>query len=100
MFAKVGAENCKSKTLFTVSQLIVPTDLDMKEVSFAVEIMTVIEHGKKHHLSIARLTQEKGAASTFHRLLETLESVMKVRGLLVVDERKKRMMIKTFNAAT
>lgn len=100
MFAKVGAENCKSKTLLTVSQLIVPTDLDMKEVSFAVEIMTVIEHGKKHHLSIARLTQEKGAASTFHRLLETLESVMKVRGLLVVDERKKRMMIKTFNAAT
>lgn len=72
----------------------------MKEVSFAVEIMTVIEHGKKHHLSIARLTQEKGAASTFHRLLETLESVMKVRNVLVADERKKRMMIKTFNAAT
>ncbi|KAH6710854.1 hypothetical protein BKA61DRAFT_104529 [Leptodontidium sp. MPI-SDFR-AT-0119] len=84
VFAKVGAENF----------------LDMKEVSFAVEIMTVIEHGKKHHLSIARLTQEKGAASTFHRLLETLESVMKVRNVLVADERKKRMMIKTFNAAT
>ena len=72
----------------------------MKEVSFAIEIMTVIEHGKKNHLSIARLTQEKGAASTFNHLLETLESVLKVKGVLVVDERKKRMMIKTFNAAT
>ncbi|KAL2069117.1 hypothetical protein VTL71DRAFT_15455 [Oculimacula yallundae] len=83
VFAKVGAKNF----------------LDMKEVSFAIEIMTVIEHGKKNHLSIARLTQEKGAASTFHRLLETLESVLKVRNVLVADERKKRMMIKTFNAA-
>ncbi|CZS98706.1 hypothetical protein WAI453_001889 [Rhynchosporium graminicola] len=83
VFANVGAENF----------------LDMKEVSFAVEIMTVIEHGTKNRLSIARLTQEKGAASTFHRLLETLESVMKVRNVLVADERKKRMMIKTFIAA-
>ncbi|PVH84933.1 Pkinase-domain-containing protein [Cadophora sp. DSE1049] len=84
VFARVGAQNF----------------LDMKEVSFAIEIMTVIEHGKKNHLSIARLTQEKGAASTFNHLLETLESVLKVKGVLVADERKKRMMIKTFNAAT
>lgn len=84
VFARVGAQNF----------------LDMKEVSFAIEIMTVIEHGKKNHLSIARLTQEKGAASTFNHLLETLDSVLKVKGVLVADERKKRMMIKTFNAAT
>ncbi|KAK0125028.1 hypothetical protein ONS96_008894 [Cadophora gregata f. sp. sojae] len=84
VFARVGAQNF----------------LDMKEVSFAIEIMTVIEHGKKNHLSIARLTQEKGAASTFNHLLETLESVLKVKNVLVADERKKRMMIKTFQAAT
>lgn len=72
----------------------------MKEVAFAGEIMTVIEHGKRNHLSIARFTQERGAASTFHKLVETLESVMKVRQLLVADERKKRMMIKTLIAAT
>ncbi|PBP27240.1 serine/threonine-protein kinase GIN4 [Diplocarpon rosae] len=74
--------------------------LEMKEVAFACEIMTVIEHGKRNHLSIVRFTQEQGAASTFHKFVETLESVMRVRNFLVADERKKRMMIKTLNSAT
>jgi hypothetical protein len=60
--------------------------------------MTVIEHGKRSHLSIARFTQERGAASSFHKVVETLESVMRCRGWLVTDERKKRMMVKTLNA--
>jgi len=71
----------------------------MKEVAFAGEIMTVIEHGRRSHLSIARFTQERGAASSFHKVVETLETVLKCRGLLVADERKKRMMVKTLNAA-
>jgi serine/threonine-protein kinase HSL1, negative regulator of Swe1 kinase len=70
----------------------------MKEVAFAGEIMTVIEHGKRSHLSIARFTQERGAASSFHKVVETLETVLQCRGMLVSDERKKRMMIKTLNA--
>lgn len=70
----------------------------MKEVAFAGEVMTVIEHGKKSYLSIARFTQEQGAASSFNKVVETLESVLKVRGMLVSDERKKRMMIKTLNS--
>jgi len=61
--------------------------------------MTVIEHGKKSKLSIARFTQESGAASSFNQVLETMETVLKGRGLLLMDERKKRMMIKTLNAA-
>jgi len=61
--------------------------------------MTVIEHGRRSHLSIARFTQERGAASSFHKVVETLETVLKCRGLLVADERKKRMMVKTLNAA-
>ncbi|TAQ88187.1 hypothetical protein B7494_g3480 [Chlorociboria aeruginascens] len=73
--------------------------LDMKEVAFAGEIMTVIEHGKRSYLSIARFTQERGAASSFHKVVETLETVLKCRGLLVADERKKRMMIKTLNTS-
>jgi serine/threonine-protein kinase HSL1 (negative regulator of Swe1 kinase) len=71
----------------------------MKEVAFACEILTVIEHGKRSHLSIARFTQEKGAASSFYRVVETLQNVLKSRGMLVSDERKKRMIIKTLNAA-
>ena len=70
----------------------------MKEVAFAGEVMTVIEHGKRLHLSIARFTQERGAASSFHKVVETLESVLKLRGMLITDERKKRMMIKTLNS--
>jgi len=70
----------------------------MRAVAFAGEIMTVIEHGKRSPLSIARFTQERGAASSFHKVVETLESVMRCRGMLVTDERKKRMMVKTLNA--
>jgi hypothetical protein len=61
--------------------------------------MTVIEHGKKSKLSIARFTQESGAASSFNKVVETMEMVLKSRGFLLADERKKRMMIKTLNTA-
>jgi serine/threonine-protein kinase HSL1 (negative regulator of Swe1 kinase) len=71
----------------------------MNEVAFAAEVMTVIEHGKRSHLSIARFTQERGAASSFHKVVETMEAVLKCRGFLVSDERKRRMMVKTLNAA-
>lgn len=72
--------------------------LSIKEVAFASEMMTVIEHGKRAQLSIARFTQEKGAASSFYKVVETLETVMKSRGMLVADERKRKMMIKTLNS--
>jgi hypothetical protein len=74
-------------------------DLDLKEVAFACELLTVIEHGKRNHLSIARLTQETGAASSFYRVVATMESVFVTRGLLVGEERKRRMMIKTLTSA-
>ncbi|KAL2269485.1 hypothetical protein VTJ83DRAFT_1669 [Remersonia thermophila] len=82
MFAKVGARNY----------------LNLKEVSFAVEIMTVIEHGKRNPLCIARFTQERGAASSFHRVVLAVQTVFKTRGLLVQDKRKVAMMIKTLNS--
>ena len=70
----------------------------MKEVAFATEIMKVIEHGSKSQLSIARFTQEFGAASSFHKVVETLEGVLKCRAMLVADDEKRRMMIKTLNS--
>ncbi|KFY24950.1 hypothetical protein V493_04924 [Pseudogymnoascus sp. VKM F-4281 (FW-2241)] len=73
--------------------------LELKEVAFACEFLTVIEHGKRNHLSIARLTQETGAASSFYRVVATMESVFVTRGLLVGDERKRRMMVKTLTSA-
>ncbi|KAL3422326.1 CAMK CAMKL gin4 protein kinase [Phlyctema vagabunda] len=73
---------------------------DMKEVSFAAEIMTVIEHGKRSHLSIARFTLERGANSSFQKVVETLDKVLRIRQVLVVDERKKKMMEKTVRMST
>lgn len=82
LFARVGKKNF----------------LDIKEVSFAVEIMTVIEHGKRNHLSITRFTQEKGAASSFHKVVDTMNSIFINRSLIVQDGRKAKMMIKTLNS--
>ncbi|KAJ0123371.1 BR serine/threonine-protein kinase [Diaporthe amygdali] len=82
VFARVGKKNF----------------LNIKEVHFAVEIITVIEHGKRTHLSIVRFTQEKGAASSFHKVVDTMNSVFTSRGLLVQDSRKAKMMIKTLNS--
>ncbi|KAI1504986.1 hypothetical protein F5X99DRAFT_432017 [Biscogniauxia marginata] len=82
VFARVGKKNY----------------LNMKEVSFAAEIMTVIEHGKRSQLSIVRFTQERGAASSFHKVINTLNSVFSARSLLVTDKRKAKMMIKTLNS--
>jgi len=70
----------------------------LKAVAFAAEIMTVIEHGKRSQLCIARFTQERGAASSFHKVVDTMNSVFSVRNLLVVEKRKIKMMIKTLNS--
>ncbi|KAK0733644.1 hypothetical protein B0T26DRAFT_30934 [Lasiosphaeria miniovina] len=72
--------------------------LNLKEVSFAVELMTVIEHGKRNPLSIARFTQERGAASSFHKVVDAMNSTFSSRALLVTDKRKAGMMIKTLNS--
>ncbi|KAH6646969.1 hypothetical protein BKA67DRAFT_684429 [Truncatella angustata] len=72
--------------------------LNMKEVSFAAEIMTVIEHGKRNPLTIVRFTQERGAASSFHKVVDTMHTIFSVRNLLVVDKRKVKMMIKTLDS--
>ena len=45
-------------------------------MSFAVELMRVIEHGKRNQLSIARFTQEKGAASSFHRVVDAINAAV------------------------
>ncbi|KAL6361568.1 hypothetical protein LRP88_05038 [Fusarium phalaenopsidis] len=74
--------------------------LNLKEVSFAAEVMMVIEHGKKQPLSIIRFTQERGAASSFHRVVDTMGLIFETRGLLVADRNKQKMMIKTLNSGS
>lgn len=62
--------------------------LDIKAVTFRVELYVVLEHGRKVGLSIARFVQVKGAASGFRRVLEVVDGVMRGRGWLVEDEEK------------
>lgn len=48
----------------------------------------MLEHGRKANLSVARFTQEKGAKSSFERVMEALEKVLRDRGCIVEDRRK------------
>lgn len=73
-------------------------DLNLKEVEFAAEMVTIIEHGKKQPLSIIRFTQERGAASSFHHVVKTVKVVFESRNLLVRDRNKQKMMIKTLTS--
>lgn len=41
---------------------------------------------------MTRFTQEKGAKSSFDKVVGTLEDVLKKRGLLVTDKKKAREM--------
>lgn len=75
-------------------------DLNIKEVAIAAEVVTVIEHGKRQPLSIVRFTQERGAASSFHRVVDTLRIVFDDRNLVVTDRNKQKMMIRTLTSAS
>ncbi|KAK0729778.1 hypothetical protein B0H67DRAFT_547866 [Lasiosphaeris hirsuta] len=81
VFARVGPKNV----------------LGLKEVWFAVEVMRVVEHGKRQPLSIMRFTQERGAASTMYRLIDEVEKEFRGRALMVLDKRKIAMMLKTMS---
>jgi serine/threonine-protein kinase HSL1, negative regulator of Swe1 kinase len=59
-------------------------------VHFHALLYCVLEHGHKANLSVMKFTQEKGAASSFYRVVETLESVLKERGLVVMDPTRKK----------
>ena len=48
--------------------------------------MTILKDGKHAGLSAVRFTQEKGAKSSFERVLDGLEDVLRERALLVADK--------------
>lgn len=66
--------------------------LKIRPVSFACEVFAVLDHGRRAQLSVARFTQEKGAASSFYRVVSTVEDTLRHRGLLVADSKKRRAM--------
>lgn len=64
--------------------------LDIKPVSFRIDLFVVLEHGRKVGLSIARFVQVKGAVSGFRKVIEVVDGVMRQHGKLVEDEEKWR----------
>jgi serine/threonine-protein kinase HSL1, negative regulator of Swe1 kinase len=66
------------------------SDLHLKPVAFHAHLFTVLEHGRKCSLSVVRFTQERGAASSFYKVVDTLEAVLKERELTVEDVATKR----------
>ncbi|KAL9599224.1 MAG: hypothetical protein Q9179_003627 [Wetmoreana sp. 5 TL-2023] len=70
----------------------VKNSLHIRPVSLAIETFTVLERGRKANLTLARFTQERGAKSSFERVVKTMEKVLGEKGLLVEDEVKGRAM--------
>ncbi|KAK5064739.1 hypothetical protein LTR84_000573 [Exophiala bonariae] len=64
--------------------------LSLKPVHFHAYLYSVLEHGRKANLSVIKLTQEKGAASTFVNIHEVLENNFRNRSLLVLDRARKK----------
>ena len=69
--------------------------LRIKGVELAAEFFEVLEKGRrvKGGLAVARLTQERGAKSSFERVIRALEQVLGERGVLVgmgEEERERR----------
>lgn len=64
--------------------------LDIKPVTFRIELFIVLDRGRKVGLCIARFVQVKGAVSGFRRVLEVVDGVTRGRGWLVEDEDKRR----------
>lgn len=66
--------------------------LRLREVEFVAEFYTVLEHGRQANLSLVRFKQERGAASSFNKVVDTIHMMLKSRGLIVEDPvRAKKM---------
>ncbi|KAJ5824839.1 hypothetical protein N7447_007179 [Penicillium robsamsonii] len=59
--------------------------LHLREVEFTAEFYTVLEHGDPANLSLVRFKQERGAASSFNKVVETVQSTLMRRGMVVED---------------
>ncbi|KAJ5699076.1 hypothetical protein N7462_001081 [Penicillium macrosclerotiorum] len=64
----------------------------LREVEFTAEFYTVLEHGRKANLSLVRFKQERGAASSFNKVVENVHLMLQNKDLVVEDPvRAKKM---------
>ncbi|KAJ5825258.1 hypothetical protein N7474_002396 [Penicillium riverlandense] len=66
--------------------------LRLREVEFIAEFYTVLEHGRQANLSLVRFKQERGAASSFNKVVDTVHMMLRHRGMIVEDPVRARKM--------
>ena len=71
--------------------------LRLRPVDFSAEFYTVLEHGRQANLSLVRFQQERGAASSFGKVVDSLSVVMKQRDLLVDDPARAKKMARVLD---
>lgn len=62
--------------------------LKIKAVHLTAQLFTVLEQGRRANLSIVRFIQTRGAASSFYKVVETVQMVLAAKGFLVEDEER------------
>ncbi|KAI9828308.1 MAG: hypothetical protein M1832_002736 [Thelocarpon impressellum] len=69
--------------------------LELKPVSFVINLHGVLDGGDRGaRLTVAKLSQESGAASSFHKVADSLEMVLRSRGFPGVEAERRRAMEK------
>lgn len=71
--------------------------LHLRPVEFSAEVYTVLEHGHHANLSVARFRQHHGAASSFHKVVDTLQMNLSKRGLTVEDPARAKEMARVLD---
>ncbi|CAG8890416.1 unnamed protein product [Penicillium egyptiacum] len=72
--------------------------LHLREVEFTAEFYTVLEHGHQANLSLVRFKQERGAASSFNKVVETVQSTLARRGMVVEDPSRAKKMSRVLDS--
>ncbi|CAG7942867.1 unnamed protein product [Penicillium salamii] len=72
--------------------------LQLREVEFTAEFYTVLEHGRQANLSLVRFKQERGAASSFNKVVETVHNTLQRRGIVVEDPTRAKKMSRVLDS--
>ena len=97
---QVGEVNCELMILYTYMNKPLTLRIQvlrLREVEFTAEFFTVLEHGRQANLSLVRFKQERGAASSFNKVVDTVYLMLKQRGLIVDDPERAKKMSRVLN---
>lgn len=96
---RVCEANCESDRLkYAANHTYSNAVLHLREVEFTAEFYTVLEHGRQANLSLVRFKQERGAASSFTKVVETVHSTLKRRGMVVEDPSRAKKMSRVLDS--